>query len=156
MQQLQVKPVSEFFDTKRFSVPHTADEAISRLQANLRNFAVNYLLVFACFIVVSCFRNHYMLVPVLGTAGVAAVLFKVRPQQLEDLLKTDLNKAFVLSFTLVSLIYLTSTFGTLTWCFIFAAIVSMVHAAMLAPQQGFNVGSSNAHVTFVESPTHEN
>jgi len=128
-----LRPLSEFFDVKRFSKPANFGETQSRVNYNLGYFSSNYFVVFLMLAIYSLLTNLWLLFDIIFVFGGTWLVSKLEGRDLEFG-----NQRFTTSqlYTGIYIIaipvaFIASTFSTFLWLIGASGVTILGHAALL-------------------------
>ncbi|KAI5810187.1 prenylated rab acceptor PRA1 [Peziza echinospora] len=127
------RPLTEFFDVKRFSKPANWGEAQSRCSYNLSYFSSNYAAVFALLSIYSLLTNLMLLFIIAMDVGGMWFIGRLAGRDLElgfaTFSPSQLYTGLVLATIVLSLF--SSFFTTILWLIFASGIVVLGHASFM-------------------------
>ncbi|KAF9978293.1 hypothetical protein BGZ65_007055 [Modicella reniformis] len=128
-----LRPLSEFFDRNRFSIPHGFSAVTSRFNYNLSYFQGNYLVLFLIITAYSLFTNFRLMLCAVIAIGGSILLQKVSPDGLaigQFRIQVSQLRTAVIAFSVILFIF-SGPVGTVFWIFGASALVILGHAAVM-------------------------
>lgn len=128
-----LKPISDFFDFKRFSKPANFSEIQSRVNYNLGHFSSNYALVFAMLSIYSLLTNFLLLFVIFLVVGGMWGIGKLEGRDLEIAgFKASSSQLYTgLICIAVPLGFLASPISTILWLIGASGVVILGHASFM-------------------------
>ncbi|KAI3636766.1 hypothetical protein MIR68_005033 [Amoeboaphelidium protococcarum] len=134
-----IKPWSEFMDLKRMSLPQSSQDAINRIQFNVRYFALNYIIVTLGVLIWFLITRLDLLLVIVA---VALVVFWIsnHPQVTFKLGGNTVNMKqrelyIVTAIIALPLLYWASAGSVIFWFVILSASLMLAHAVNLDKAQ---------------------
>ncbi|KAI7822938.1 PRA1 family protein-domain-containing protein [Gamsiella multidivaricata] len=128
-----LRPVSEFFDKNRFSMPTSFSNVTSRFNYNLNYFQGNYFLMFLAITIYSLITNFMLLFSVVFVFGGMHFLQRVPPEGITIGQSRFQASQLKMGLIIISVIlfFLSSTVGTVFWIVGAGAFFILGHAAVM-------------------------
>ncbi|AXA51901.1 PRA1 family protein 1 [Malassezia restricta] len=130
-----VRPVREFFDYHRISVPRDTNEAIQRITYNTRHFSGNYSLVIILLAIYSLLSDPLLLIALFILVGGFAAInrFAPEPMQVGNHLVTQKSLYAILVVVVLVLLWFAQPFALIFWLVGSSALLILGHAAFIEP-----------------------
>lgn len=130
-----VRPVREFFDYHRISVPRDTNEAIQRVTYNTRHFLGNYSIVIALLAIYSLLSDLLLLIAlVILVGGFTAInRFAPEPMQVGNHVVTQKSLYAILFVVVFVLLWFAQPFALIFWLVGSSALLILGHAAFIEP-----------------------
>ncbi|KAK3813374.1 MAG: PRA1 family protein-domain-containing protein [Benniella sp.] len=128
-----LRPLSEFFDRNRFSIPHGLSTVTSRFNYNLGYFQGNYLMIFLIVAAYTLFTNFALLVCVAFVIGSMFLLQRVPPEGLAvGNFRIEVSQLRIAVIVIsVILFFFSSPVSTVFWIVFASGMVILAHAAVM-------------------------
>ena len=128
-----LKPISEFFDIKRFSKPANFGEVQSRVNFNLSYFSSNYAVVFTMLSIYALLTNKYLLFLIFFVVGGMWCIGKLGGADLElGSLRATTSQLYTgLVVIAVPTFFLASPFATVLWLIGATGVTILGHASLM-------------------------
>jgi hypothetical protein len=128
-----LRPLSEFFDIKRFSKPANFAETQSRVNYNLGHFSSNYYVVFLMLCIYSLITNMLLLFDIIFVFGGTWLISKLDGRDLEIGTQRFTTSQLYTGMYIIAIpvaIY-ASTFATALWLIGASGVTILGHAAFM-------------------------
>ncbi|KAG0249221.1 hypothetical protein BG011_009499 [Mortierella polycephala] len=128
-----LRPMSEFFDRNRFSMPGGFSSVTSRFNYNLNYFQGNYLLMFLAITAYSLITNFTLMFSVAFVVGGMYFISKIPPEGVvigSNTFQAGQLKTGLICIAVV-LFFFSSTIGTVFWIVGASAVTILGHAAVM-------------------------
>lgn len=128
-----LRPLSEFFDVKRFSKPANLAETQSRVNYNLGHFSSNYLVVFLMLTIYSLLTNMWLLFDIIFVFAGTWLISKLDGRDLEiGSQRFSTSQLYTGMYIIaVPVALFASPFSTLLWLIGASGVTILGHAALL-------------------------
>ena len=128
-----LRPLSEFFDMKRFSKPANFAETQSRVNYNLGHFSSNYFVIFLMLAIYSLLRNMWLLFDIIFVFGGSWLISKLDGRDLEFGNQRITTSQLYTGMYIIAIpvAFIASPFTTLLWLIGASGVTILGHAALL-------------------------
>ncbi|KAB5580008.1 PRA1 family protein-domain-containing protein [Coniochaeta sp. 2T2.1] len=128
-----LRPLSEFFDIKRFSKPANFAETQSRVNYNLGYFSSNYFVIFLMLAIYSLLTNMWLLFDIIFVFGGSWLISKLDGRDLEFGNQRITTSQLYTGMYIIAIpvAFIASPFSTLLWLIGASGVTILGHAALL-------------------------
>jgi hypothetical protein len=129
-----LRPLTEFFDVKRFSKPANFAETQSRVNFNLGHFSSNYFAVFLLLAVYALVTSPWLLFDLVFVIGGTWFISKLEGRDLEVGTQRFTTSQLYMYMYIIAIpvaIFLANAFSTILWLIGASGVAILGHAAFL-------------------------